>query len=73
MKRGKAYKFAATAAAHRVKAMRYLEAGDHENAKKEEVAYLDCVESISSPFRQQMMQFVDQCLQVKVAVGAGGK
>jgi hypothetical protein len=71
MKLGKAYKLAAVAASHKARAMRRLDQQDHEGAKVAEVAYLGCVESIPSKFRQQMMPFVDACLQVKLAVSAG--
>lgn len=70
MKLGKAYKLAAMAASHKVKALRLLEKSDHDGAKKEEVAYLDCVENIPSRARQQMMQFADACLKVKLTVAA---
>jgi len=50
VKLGKAYKLAAMAASHKAKAVCLLEKSDHEAAKKQEIAYLDCVENIPSQF-----------------------
>ncbi|UOB04031.1 hypothetical protein [[Acidovorax] ebreus] len=46
MKLGKAYKLAALAAAHKTRAIVLLERGDHDSAKKEEIAYLNRIEEI---------------------------
>jgi hypothetical protein len=67
MKLGKAYKLAAIASSHKAKARRLLKTGDHEGAKRAEIAYLECVENIPSRFRQQMIPFLDACLEVKLA------
>ena len=65
MKLGKAYKLAALAAAHKTRAIALLESGDHDSAKKEEIAYLNRIEEIPSTFRQEVSPFIDACLQRK--------
>jgi len=65
MKLGKAYKLAAQAAAHKARAIELLENGDHDSAKKEEIAYLNRIEDIPSTFRQEVSLFLDACLQRK--------
>ena len=40
-------------------AMRFLDAHDHENAKRECVAYLEWVGTITSRLHHAMMQFVE--------------
>lgn len=65
MKPGKAYKLAAEAAGHKVKATTLLSEGDHEGAKREEIAYLDRVEDIPSKFRHEAMRFLEAAIQVK--------
>lgn len=65
MKLGKAYKLAALAAAHKACAIKLFEGGDHDNAKKEEIAYLNRIEEIPSTFRHEVSPFIDACLQRK--------
>jgi acyl carrier protein len=65
MKIGRAYKLAALAADHKVRAMVFLENGDHTGAKREEIAYLDRLNDIPSGFRHELAPFLDACLQAK--------
>lgn len=67
MKLGRAYKLAALAAAHKAMARILFENGDHEGARKEEIAYLDRIESIPSRLRQEIMPFLDASLALKLA------
>ncbi len=73
MKIGRAYKLAAFAASHKAKAISLLEIGDHDGAKKEEIAYLVQVESIPSKFRHEIARFLDALLQVKLSATAEAK
>ena len=66
MKPGKAYKLAALASAHRAKAIQLLEIGDGAGAKREDIAYLDCLGQIPSLLRNQIASFFEDCLQIKL-------
>ncbi|WP_298353648.1 hypothetical protein [Rhodoblastus sp.] len=66
MKPGKAYKLAALASAHRAKAIQLLDMGDGAGAKREDVAYLDCLGQIPSMLRHQMASFFEDCLRIKL-------
>jgi len=66
MNRGKAYKLAALAAAHKTRAIILLKNGDHEGARKEEVAFLDRIEYIPGRLRQEIGPFLDASVQIKL-------
>jgi hypothetical protein len=66
MKLGRAYKLAAFAASHKAKAKIMLGNGDHEGAKKEEIAYLQRVDEIPTAHRQQVSPFLDASVQIKL-------
>ncbi len=66
MKRGKAYKLAAVAATHKVRAIVLLRNGDHEGARKEDIAYLDRIENIPGKLRQEIGPFLDASVQAKL-------
>ncbi len=66
MKPGKAYKLAALASAHRAKAIQLLEMGDGVGAKREDIAYLDCLGQIPSMLRHRIGSFFEDCLRIKL-------
>lgn len=66
MRLGKAYKQAALAAAHKVRAKLLLEAGDPTGAKHEELAYLRHLENIRSAERQRVAPFLDAVIKTKL-------
>ena len=65
MKLGRAYKIAAIAASHKANAVRYLNSGDTERARTEELQYLNLMEEIASVYRQQVSAFVDAVVALK--------
>lgn len=71
MRAGRAYKLAAVAASHKANAILLLEDGNHAEATKEEIAFIDCIEDIPSWLRQKVMPFVDDCVAAKIAVRTG--
>ena len=66
MKLGKAYKIAASAAAHRVQAIVSLGKGDTESERKENLNYLAKLDDIPYWHRQKVMQFFNSAVQAKL-------
>jgi hypothetical protein len=66
MKLGKAYKLAAAAAAHRVKAHILLAKGDVEGERKENLEYLKRLDDIPPWHRQKVMNFFNDAVQLKL-------